>query len=159
MGAGQRVRRRRENHPAGAVGGGVEQHIRRAGQRRLLPGVGHHVREGAVLAEASDGAALPAVVGPPVEHSPANQRNAQVAGRHRLDREACRRDRRWCAGGAGERRWRRSWAGVNAGHSRSLEGGNGGLAIDEVVERLPRVARRFKARPAYQHVRPAVTGP
>ena len=39
--------------------------------------------------EAGDGA----VVGPPVEHRPAYQRGAQVAGRRRIDREACRRDR------------------------------------------------------------------
>ena len=91
-----RTRRRgwREQHPAGAVtvGGGVEGHVRRAAQRRRLPVVGHHVREGTAGAEASDGAALPAIVGPPVEHrhSPARRRSTQVAGRRRLDREARR---------------------------------------------------------------------
>ena len=85
-----RRRGRREKHPAGAVGGGAEQRVRRAAQRRRLPGVCHHVQEGAARAEASDGSALPAVVGPPVDHGPAHQRSAQVAGRRRHDREACR---------------------------------------------------------------------
>ena len=102
-GAGHTRRRGRpEKHPAGAVGDGVEERVRRAAQRRRLPVVGHHrdVREGAARAEASDGAALPAIVGPPVEHSPAHQRSTHVTGRRRLDREACRRDRRWRDGGA-----------------------------------------------------------
>ena len=48
-------------HPAGAIGSGslTAQHGR-------LPNVGHHVlKEGTARAEASDGAALTAVVGPP----------------------------------------------------------------------------------------------
>ena len=146
-------RGRREKRLGEAVGGGIEQRVRRAAQRRRLPGVGHHVREGAARAEAGDDAALPAVVGPPVEHSPSHQRGAQVAGRRRLDRKACRRDRRWRAGGAEERRR----AGEGA-PGRLLEGGNGGLrfAVGQVVERLPRVARSIKACPANQHVRPPV---
>ena len=51
--------------------------VRLAAKRRRLPGV----REGASRAEAGDGAALQAVVGPPVEHRPALQLGAQVAGR------------------------------------------------------------------------------
>ena len=76
-----------------------------------MPGVGHHVREGPARTKASDGAALAAIIGPPVEHRPAQQRSAQlqrsaqVAGWRRLDREACRRERRRRDGGAGERRW------------------------------------------------------
>ena len=54
-----RPRGLQEKHPAGAVGGCVEEHVRRAAQRRRLPVVGHHVREGAARAEASDSAALP----------------------------------------------------------------------------------------------------
>ena len=46
-----RRRGRREAHAAGAGGGGVEERVRRAAQRRRLPGVGHHVREGAARAE------------------------------------------------------------------------------------------------------------
>ena len=38
---------RREKHPAGAVGGCVEECVRCAAQHRRLPVVGHHVREGA----------------------------------------------------------------------------------------------------------------
>ena len=49
------------------------------------------MQEGVARVGASDGAALPAIVGPPVEPSPAHQRSAQV-GRRRLDLEACRRD-------------------------------------------------------------------
>ena len=45
------------------LGGGVEQRVRRAAQRRCLPGVSHHVREGGARADAGDGSALPAVVG------------------------------------------------------------------------------------------------
>ena len=59
------------------------------------------MREGAARTKASDGAALQAIVGPPVKHGPAHQRSAKVAGRRHLDRERWRRD-----GGAG-RRWRR----------------------------------------------------
>ena len=44
-------RGRQEKHTAGAVEGGVEQRVRRAAQRRRLPGAGHHVREGAARAE------------------------------------------------------------------------------------------------------------
>ena len=91
---------RREKHPSGAVGGGVEERARLAAQRRRLPVVGHHMREGAARAGADDGAVLPAVVGPPVEHSPAHQRIAQVAGLRPLDLEACRRTRWWRDGGA-----------------------------------------------------------
>ena len=85
----------------------VEQRVRRDAQRRRLPDVGPHVREGAAREGAFDGAALPAVVGPQVEQGPAQQRCAQVAGRHRLHRVSCRRDRstdqRRRAGGASER--------------------------------------------------------
>ena len=96
----------REKHPVGAVGGGVEQLVRRAAQRRRLPGVGHHMQAGAVRAEDGYYPALPVVAGPPVEHSPAHTRSAQVAGRHCIDREACRRDWWGRTGGAGERlRW------------------------------------------------------
>ncbi len=45
---------RREEHPAGAEGGGVEQRVGRAAQRRRLPGVGRHVRERAGRTEARD---------------------------------------------------------------------------------------------------------
>ena len=78
-------RGRREKCSGEAVGGGVEHRVRRAAQRRRLPGVGHHVREGTARVEAGDDAALPAVVGPPVKHSPSRQRGAQVAGWRRLD--------------------------------------------------------------------------
>ena len=39
---------------------------------------------------------------------------------------------------------------------RVLKGGDGFLVVGQVVERLPHVARRIKACPAYQHVGPAV---
>ena len=55
---------------------------------------------GCSAAEASDGTALPAVVWPPELHSPTHQRSAQVAGRRRLGRESCWRNRR-------ETYWRR----------------------------------------------------
>ena len=48
-----------------------------------VPGVGHHVREGTARAETGHGAAMPAVTGPTVEHSPDHQRSAQVAGQLR----------------------------------------------------------------------------
>ena len=103
-----RPRGLQEKHPAGAVGGCVEEHVRRAAQRRRLPVVGHHVREGAARAEASDSAALPGSASHcrttvPVEHSPAHQRSAQGAGRerhwqgwpsHRVARVAIRSKRR-----------------------------------------------------------------
>ena len=50
-----------------AVARGVEQRFHRAAQRRRLPSVNDRVREGAARAEASDGAALPTVVGPTEE--------------------------------------------------------------------------------------------
>ena len=110
------------------------------------------MREGATRAEAGDGSALPAVIGPPVDNRPAHQRSAQVSGRPRLDRQACRWDRRGCAGGAGERRRR---AGERAA-GRPLEDGDGGLAVGQIVERLPCVARRVHACPAHQHAERAV---
>ena len=100
------------------------------------------MREGASWAEASDGAALPAICWPPAEHSSAHQRSAQVAWWPRLDREARQRDRRWREGGAG-RLWRRR-AGEGA-TGRLIEGSNGILAVGQVVERLPRVARSVQA--------------
>ena len=51
----------------GAVGRGVEQRVRRAAQRRCLPGVGRQVRAGAAQSEARDGARLSAVVRRSVE--------------------------------------------------------------------------------------------
>ena len=102
------------------------------------------MREGAARAEAGDSSALPAVVGPPVEHRPAHQRGTQVAGRRRIDREGCRRDRRGRAGVAGERQRGRRRAGKRAA-GRLLEGGDG-LAVGQVVQ----------ACPAHQHVGPAV---
>jgi hypothetical protein len=49
-------------------------------QRRRLPGVGHHVRERRTRAEAGDGhgAALPAIVRPPVEQLAVHKRRAKV---------------------------------------------------------------------------------
>ena len=113
------------------------------------------MREGAARAEASDGAALPAIVtvGPPVKHGPAHHRSAQVAGRRRLDREASRRDLGWRDGGAGRRWRRRSGKGATG---RLLEGSNGVLAVGQVVKWLPRVARRVQAGPAHKYVRPAI---
>ena len=73
---------------------------------------------------------------------------AQVAGRRRIDREACRRDRRGRAGGAGERR---GWPRRRGGESGLLL--EGGYSVGQVVERLPRVARRVQAGPAHQYVR------
>ena len=74
--------------------------------------------EGAARAKASDGASLPAIVGSPVEHSPAHQRSAQVAWLRYLDSEACQCERA-------------------TGHL--LECSNGVLEVGQVVERLPRV--------------------
>ena len=68
-------RGRLEKHSSEAVEAGVEERVSSATQRQRLSVVGHHVREGAVWAEASDGAALPAINRPPVEHSPAHQRS------------------------------------------------------------------------------------
>ena len=64
--------------------------------RRTAP-TGHHVRERAALADACDGAALPAVVGPSVKHNACVARSADVchvspgAGRGGIDRVSCRR--------------------------------------------------------------------
>ena len=116
-----------ENSTQQTVGGGVEQPVRRAAQRRRLSGVSHHVREGAAWAEAGesgDCVALPAVVESPIEHRPVHQCGAQVAGLRRIDREACRRDRRGLTGGGGERRRGRRRAGERA-TDRLLEGGDG----------------------------------
>ena len=68
-------RGRLEKHSAGAVEAGVEERVCCAAQRQRLSVVGHHVREGAPRTEASDSAALPAIIRPPVEHSPAQQRS------------------------------------------------------------------------------------
>ena len=95
-----------------------------------MPGVGHHVREGPARTKASDGSALPAIVGPPVEHRPAHQRSAQlqrsaqVAGWRRLDREACRRERATVC---------------------LLEGNNGGLAVGAAPTCRPPQSSRSSA--------------
>ena len=81
-------------------GGGVEECLRRAAQRRSLPGVGHHVREGAAR-RGGRRCLRRAASRRMATTSPAHHRSAQVAGRRLLDREACRRDRRWRDGGAG----------------------------------------------------------
>ena len=57
---------------AGAVGGWVKERFRCAAQRRPLLVVGHYLWGAAALAEVSDCAVLPAIVGPPVEHCPAH---------------------------------------------------------------------------------------
>ena len=64
---------------------------------------------------------------------------------------ACHRSR-------GGRCRRRGEAGQRSA-GRLFEGGNRGLAVGQVVERLPRVARRVEARPAHQHVRPKSQAP
>jgi hypothetical protein len=82
-----------EQHPADAVGGGVEQRVCLAAQRRGLQGVGHHVREGPARTEARDSAALPLVRRPPVEDRPAHQHSTEIPGRSCLDGEADQRKR------------------------------------------------------------------
>ncbi len=76
-----------EQHPADAVGGGVQERVSRAAQRRGLPGVGHrHVRGGPAWTEACHSAALPPVnLSPPVEDRPAHQRRAKIPRRSCLD--------------------------------------------------------------------------
>ena len=65
-------------------------------------------------------------------------------------------------GEAGERRWRRRRAGEGR-TGRLLKGSKGVLAVGQVVERLPRVARRVQAQPwacpAPLYVRPAIAPP
>ena len=82
------TRGRGEQHPTDAVGGGVEQRVRRAAQRRRLPGVRHHVRQRTTRAEAGNGAAVPPVLGPPVEDRPPHERRTKVAMGRLGDREA-----------------------------------------------------------------------
>jgi hypothetical protein len=78
------------------------QRVRRAAQRRRLPGVGHRVLERGARAEAGDGAALPAIVRPPVEQLAAHERCAKVRRGCCIDCESCRREGR--GGGAGGER-------------------------------------------------------
>ena len=63
-----------------------------------------------------------------------------------------------CGLSRGGRCRRRGEAGQRSA-GRLFEGGNRGLAVGQVVERLPRVARRVEARPAHQHVRPKSQAP
>jgi hypothetical protein len=81
-----------QQHPAITVGGGVEQRVSRAAQDRGLPGVSHHVREGAARAEACDAAALPAIGWPPVEDGSAHESSTEVARGRCVDGEAGRRN-------------------------------------------------------------------
>ena len=64
------------------MGGSVEQRVCRAAQRCHLPGVRHHagVQERAAGAEACDGAALPPVLGPPVEDRPPHELRSKIFG-------------------------------------------------------------------------------
>ena len=78
---------------------------------------------------------LPAVFGPPVESFP--QRSAQIAGRCHLNREACRRDRQWRDGDAGERRRSRRWAGEGAT-----------VACSVAASQLVRLSSGFNMSPA-----------
>ncbi len=149
-------RGRGEEHPTGAVRSGIEQRVRRAAQRRRLPGVSHNMREGAARAETRQGAALPALVRPPVEQRPPHQRCPQVSGRRGVHEETCRGDGgRRSGGSGGRRRRRRPGKGATGG---PLEDDDGLLASGhgQVVQRLPRVAGRAAAGPAHQHVRLAV---
>ena len=120
--------------------------------RRRLQVVGHHVREGAARTKASDGAALPAIVGPPVEHNPAHYGSARSPGAPPRPSSlwagsVVARRRCWLAVAAlvGEgshrspsrrQRWRpRSWSGCQA---------------------APTCPRRVQACPAHKYVRPAM---
>ena len=127
--------------------------------------VGHHVQEGAARAQAGGRrcraasccrSSSRAQSGPAVEHQ--RSLSAQVAGRRRLDREtrigggATAVPVRGCSGCA-----RRGVGSQPVPCSSSvLEGGDGGLAVGQVVERLPRhgVARRVQAchGPAHRYV-------
>jgi hypothetical protein len=91
----------------------------------MSAGVGHHLRERGTRAEAGDGAARPAVVGPPVEQLAANERRTEVRRRAASTVKP--------AGGSGE----------------GGEGGDGLLAVGQVLQRLPRVARRVAAGPPH----------
>ena len=133
---------RRAQHPAGAVGGCVEQCVRRAAKRRRLPCVRHHVLGHAARAEAGDDAALPSVLGPPVEDRAPHERRSKVTRRRQVHCETCRRNRRLRGGGGGRRR---RAAGQRA-TGGPLEGCDGLLAVRQVVERLPRVAGRVVPR-------------
>ena len=81
----------RQQDPAGAVGGGVEEGVRGAAQRRRLTVVRHDVGEGCTLAHACDRAALPAVRRPPVQKMATDQSRPEVRGRRRIHHETCRR--------------------------------------------------------------------
>jgi hypothetical protein len=123
-------------HPPATVGGGVEQRVRRAAQRRplRLPGVGHHGRERAARAEASDGAAPPSIVRPPVEHLQAHGRRPRqgCSFGSRVDGEPCRRQRLRRGGRGGGRRQcgprQRQVGGL-------FEGDKGRLAVGQPLQR------------------------
>ena len=68
-------RGQREKSTKISVGGGVE-HVSAVPHS---PGVGHHVREGAMRTVADDSSALPFVVRPPEKQGPAHQCRAKVA--------------------------------------------------------------------------------
>ena len=72
-------RPRRQGAGESSVEGGFQQRAGRAVQRRRLPDVRYFVRKLATRADASDCAALPSVLGPPVEDGPADERRTKVA--------------------------------------------------------------------------------
>jgi hypothetical protein len=113
------------------------------------------VGEGAARAEARDAATPPSAA--TVEERPAHQRRTEVARRHSVtvDGEARRRPVR-SGQGAPQHEPVGQGRGGELPTSGLLEGDDGLLAVGEVVERLSRIARRVAARPADQHVRPAV---
>mgnify|MGYP000387827212 CR=1 FL=1 len=132
-----------QQDPAGAVGGGVEEGVCGAAQRRRVAVVCHDVGEGCARAHPGDGAALPAVRRPPVQKLTTDERRPQVGGWSGVHHEAGRRLQSGAAAADAGRRGRRE-TGDGASAS-ALEGPDSLLAIGQVLEGLPGVRRSPEA--------------
>jgi hypothetical protein len=124
------------------------------------------------LLMAGDGATLPAIIRPPVEHLLAHYSSPQVSGQCSINSDSGRRRRQRCGGGCGSGGGGLPRCGLGGGLQRRrgqrqrpagglFEGDKGPRAASQSVSRSSgsHVSGRVAARPAHQHVRAAAAHP